>query len=74
MTAGEIEVLLVHEANPAYSLPAKAGFAEAMAKVAFKVCTSLFLDETAAVCDLLLPNHHTLERWDDARPATAYGV
>ena len=26
------------------------------------------LDETAALCDLLLPNHHALERWDDLRP------
>ncbi len=68
MNAGEIQVLLVHEANPAYALPAKAGFAEAMANVPFKVSTSLFLDETAARCDLLLPGHHALERWDDAVP------
>src|SRR5690606_7783107 len=27
-----------------------------------------FLDETSVACDLLLPNHHSLERWDDARP------
>ena len=37
-------------------------------KVPFKVSTSLFLDETAALCDLLLPQHHALERWDDLRP------
>jgi molybdopterin-containing oxidoreductase family iron-sulfur binding subunit len=28
----------------------------------------MFLDETAALCDLLLPQHHALERWDDLRP------
>ncbi len=68
MQAGEIAVLLVHEANPAYALPKSAGFAAAMAKVPFKVSTSLFPDETAALCDLLLPGHHALERWDDLRP------
>jgi Fe-S-cluster-containing dehydrogenase component len=28
----------------------------------------MYLDETAALCDLLLPQHHPLERWDDLRP------
>ena len=68
MNAGQIEVLLVHDANPAYALPRTAQFAEAMAKVPFKVSTSMVLDETAAAADLLLPSHHPLERWDDLRP------
>ena len=68
MNAGQVEVLLVHDANPAYALPRSAQFAEAMAKVPFKVSTSLVLDETAAAADLLLPSHHPLERWDDLRP------
>jgi Fe-S-cluster-containing dehydrogenase component len=68
MNAGQIEVLLVHDANPAYALPRTAQFAEAMAKVPFKVSTSMVLDETAAAADLLLPSHHALERWDDLRP------
>ena len=68
MAAGQIQTLLIHEANPAFTLPKSAGFAAAMAKVPFKASTALFLDETAAACDLLLPNHHALERWDDLRP------
>jgi molybdopterin-containing oxidoreductase family iron-sulfur binding subunit len=68
MEAGEIAVLLVHEANPVYALPKTGKFAEAMAKVPFKVSTALCLDETAAACDLLVPNHHALERWDDLAP------
>ena len=68
MNAGQISVLLVHDTNPAYTLPKSTKFAEAMAKVPFKVSTSLFLDETAAASDLLLPNHHALERWDDLAP------
>src|SRR5918994_4532134 len=68
MEAGEVAVALVHDANPAYTLPKSSGFAGRFAKVGFKVSTSLYLDETASLCDLLLPQHHALERWDDARP------
>jgi anaerobic selenocysteine-containing dehydrogenase/Fe-S-cluster-containing dehydrogenase component len=65
---GGTQVVVVHESNPAYSLPKAAGFDSKFAKAAFKVSTGLYLDETARLCDLLLPNHHALERWDDARP------
>jgi molybdopterin-containing oxidoreductase family iron-sulfur binding subunit len=68
MNGGQIAVLLVHNANPVYTLPKASGFAEALKKVGYKVSTSMYLDETAALCDLLLPQHHALERWDDARP------
>jgi molybdopterin-containing oxidoreductase family iron-sulfur binding subunit len=68
MDAGQVQVLIIHEANPVYSLPKSSKFAESLAKVPFKVSTSLFFDETAALCDLLLPNHHALERWDDLEP------
>jgi molybdopterin-containing oxidoreductase family iron-sulfur binding subunit len=70
MEGGQVSVLLVHDANPVYALPKAARFADQLKKVAFKVSTSLFLDETAALCDLLLPQHHALERWDDLAPRT----
>jgi anaerobic selenocysteine-containing dehydrogenase/Fe-S-cluster-containing dehydrogenase component len=65
---GRVAVLLVHDANPAYTLPKASDFAGKLGKVDFKVSTSMYLDETAALCDLLLPQHHALERWDDLRP------
>src|SRR5262249_44799489 len=68
MDGGQVGVLLVHDANPVYALPKAGGFAERMKKVPFKVSTSMYLDETASLCDLLLPQHHALERWDDAAP------
>jgi molybdopterin-containing oxidoreductase family iron-sulfur binding subunit len=75
MEGGRVAVVIVHGANPLYTLPAASGFAGRFAKVGFKVSTSLYLDETAAQCDLLLPNHHALERWDDSRPrAAVYGL
>jgi molybdopterin-containing oxidoreductase family iron-sulfur binding subunit len=68
MNDGRVKVLLVHGANPVYSLPPKLGFAEALAKVPFKVSLSPFYDETAALADLLLPASHNLESWGDAEP------
>jgi molybdopterin-containing oxidoreductase family iron-sulfur binding subunit len=70
MSSGAFDVVFVHEANPLYALPKSGGYAESFAKVGFKVSTANVIDETAAACDLILPNLHALERWDDlfARP------
>ncbi len=67
---GQVALLVVHDANPVYALPKASGFADRLKKVGFKISTSLFLDETAAQCDLLLPQSHALERWDDLAPRT----
>ncbi|HEY7529605.1 MAG TPA: molybdopterin dinucleotide binding domain-containing protein [Gemmatimonadota bacterium] len=68
MRAGEVRVLVVHDANPVFALPPAAGFAEALGNVPFKVGLSTFYDETAAHADLLLPASHWLESWGDAEP------
>ncbi|HJS43297.1 MAG TPA: molybdopterin-dependent oxidoreductase [Gemmatimonadales bacterium] len=66
MADGRVALLLVHGANPAHSLPG--AFQQALGKVAYKVSFSSYMDETAAACDLILPDHHPLEQWGDTRP------
>jgi anaerobic selenocysteine-containing dehydrogenase/Fe-S-cluster-containing dehydrogenase component len=66
MRAGQVPIAFVRGANPAYSLPASARFADAFAKVPFKVSFSLYPDETTELCDLVLPDLHALESWGDA--------
>jgi molybdopterin-containing oxidoreductase family iron-sulfur binding subunit len=68
MTAGAVDVLVVHDANPAYDLPASAGFRAALAKVALVVSTSPRVDETSALAHVVCPAPHALESWDDAAP------
>jgi molybdopterin-containing oxidoreductase family iron-sulfur binding subunit len=68
MAAGKVSVLIVHDADPAYSLPAAAGFAAALDKVGFVVSTASMIDETAARAHLVLPDHTPLESWGDAEP------
>src|SRR5439155_14973 len=66
MTNGRVALLFVYGTNPAHSLPG--AFQQALGKVAFKVSFSSYMDETAAACDLILPDHHPLEQWGDSRP------
>ena len=68
MGAGEVAVLIVKDANPAFTLPARAGFVEALAKVPFVVSLSSHLDETAARAHLVLPDLTPLESWGDYAP------
>jgi menaquinone reductase, molybdopterin-binding-like subunit len=65
-TAAEgIEALLVAESNPCYSLPDSEAVQGAFDKIPFVVSFSSFMDETAMNADLILPNHHYLERFED---------
>jgi anaerobic selenocysteine-containing dehydrogenase/Fe-S-cluster-containing dehydrogenase component len=68
MASGSVAVAIVHGANPAYSLPAGAGFREAFERVPFKVSFASAMDETSALCDLIMPDSHFLESWGDSSP------
>lgn len=64
-------VVFVYEANPAYALPQSNWAVEKLLNNNFLVSFSTFLDETAVLADLVLPNSYFLERLDDAY--TPYG-
>ncbi|MCA0376509.1 MAG: 4Fe-4S dicluster domain-containing protein [Gemmatimonadetes bacterium] len=66
MDAGTVPLAFVRGANPAHFMPKASKFAEAFAKVPFKVSFSTVPDETTQLCDLVLPDNHWLESWGDA--------
>ncbi|MBK5189256.1 MAG: 4Fe-4S dicluster domain-containing protein, partial [Gemmatimonadaceae bacterium] len=68
MRAGQVPVLFVRGANPVFTSPKSAKVADAIAKIPFKVCFSSYPDETAELCDLVLPDNHAIESWGDAQP------
>jgi molybdopterin-containing oxidoreductase family iron-sulfur binding subunit len=70
MEAGQVPIAFVRGANPAHTMPKSAGFAAAFAKVPFKVSFTSVPDETAQLCDLILPDNHWLESWGDAVTTT----
>jgi anaerobic selenocysteine-containing dehydrogenase len=63
MEAGQVQVLLVHGANPVYDLPDQAGFVKALANVPLVVSFAPIVDETAVWADLILPDRTYLESW-----------
>ena len=54
-------VVLVHDANPAYSLPRSSGVLDALSRAEMVIGFSSFLDDSGTYADLLLPSHHALE-------------
>jgi MoCo/4Fe-4S cofactor protein with predicted Tat translocation signal len=68
MNAGRIDVLIVHDTNPAFTLPPRTQFADAIKKVKAVVSLADRIDETAQYADYVLPTLHWLESWDDAEP------
>ncbi len=67
MRAGQVPLAFVRGTNPAYYLPASYKFADAFAKVSFRIAFSMYPDETTELCDLVLPDLHSLESWGDAQ-------
>ena len=63
-----VEVLLVDGVNPVFAAPPAWRVGEALSRVPFVVSFGSFIDETAALADLILPDHTFLESWVDAVP------
>jgi anaerobic selenocysteine-containing dehydrogenase len=73
MRAGDVQMLLIHGANPAYDLPPGSGFSDALSNVPTVVSFAPLVDETAVQADLVLPDRTYLESWgyEVVSPATS---
>jgi anaerobic selenocysteine-containing dehydrogenase len=71
--AGQVKALLVIDGNPLFTLPEQDKLRAALGSVPFIASFSSFLDETAAMADVILPNHVPLERWIDDVPEPGVG-
>jgi anaerobic selenocysteine-containing dehydrogenase len=67
-----VQVLFVVNANPVYTLPDTEAVQKAFDKIPLVVSFSSYMDETAAVADLILPNHVYLERYEDVPVAPGF--
>ncbi|MDA2918799.1 molybdopterin-dependent oxidoreductase [Desulfobacterota bacterium AH_259_B03_O07] len=75
MSKGEVELLLIYNVNPAYSLPPTIEFEEALKKVPFVASFSSFMDETTGHAHVILPDNTPLESWGDYKPKeSVYGL
>ncbi|MEX2426572.1 MAG: molybdopterin-dependent oxidoreductase [Thermomicrobiaceae bacterium] len=73
MIAGDVDLLMVHRANPAFGMPSASRISEALDQVSTVVSFSSFMDETTSQADLILPDHTTLEQWGLDVPDPAPG-
>ena len=62
------QVLLIHGANPVFGLPGVLNAANLLDRIPYIVSFSNVLDETTALADLILPDHHYLESWGTSVP------
>ena len=72
MQNGQVGALLIYGANPAYDYVDANGFNAALKKVKLTVSFTEKIDETAELCQYLVPHHHYLESWGDAEPKGGY--
>lgn len=60
-----VEILILHRANPLYGRPDKDQFRKALTKIPLVVSFTGVPDETSEYANLILPEHHFLEGWQD---------
>lgn len=63
---GGLDALVIHGANPVFTAPAAVGVADKLANVPFKVALTMFIDETSALADVVLPLASPYEDWGTA--------
>ncbi|HEY4322990.1 MAG TPA: TAT-variant-translocated molybdopterin oxidoreductase [Mucilaginibacter sp.] len=65
MKRGEVDAVFFLNANPVYDYFVSKDVVDGLKKVRLKVTFSNYSDETAALCNVLAPNHNYLESWGD---------
>ncbi|PRY04956.1 quinol:cytochrome c oxidoreductase iron-sulfur protein precursor [Pontibacter ummariensis] len=72
MNAGQVGAVFFYDANPVYHHPLTEAVVSGLAKVPLKVSFADRVEETAAFCDYVTPDHHYLESWNDYEPRKGY--
>ncbi len=65
MSAGKIKVLVMNDANYAYTLPRSSGFVEALKKVDLVLYTGNYNNATGGQAHYLIPAGNSMEVWTD---------
>lgn len=60
-----IKTIILYNTNPIFTAPKVMNIEEAFKNIPFIVSLSSFMDESAAMADLILPTHTFLEDWGD---------
>ncbi len=66
------DAVIFLDTNPVYTHPKGAAFGKALKNVKHKISMASHADETANMCDVIVPNHHALEAWMDFKPRASH--
>ena len=72
MNNGAVDAVFFLNANPAYDYHNPDAIKAALKKVRLKVSFSSYKEETAALCNIVAPNHYYLESWGDSNALAGY--
>jgi len=72
MNEGKLDAVMFYQTNPAYHFPEREKVISGIEKTGLSISFASTKDETAAVCQYLLPDHHYLEAWGDAEFKTGH--
>jgi molybdopterin-containing oxidoreductase family iron-sulfur binding subunit len=67
LAAGQVQTLVIAEANPLYTAPPDLGLAVHLPGVPELICADLAHNETSQRCHWFVPLAHPMESWGDAR-------
>ena len=68
LKAGRVGAVVFYNCNPVYDHARGAEVAEGIAKAKVSIATNGTLDETASLVQIVAPDHHFLESWNDFQP------
>ncbi|HSF53560.1 MAG TPA: TAT-variant-translocated molybdopterin oxidoreductase [Algoriphagus sp.] len=68
LKGGQVGGVIFYNCNPVYDHPRGAEIAEGIAKAKVSVATNGTLDETSSLVQIVAPDHHFLESWNDFEP------
>lgn len=76
ITSGKApDAVIFYGVNPVYSAPKGSMLKDALEKIKLSVSFAAYADETASKCKYIIPDHHTLEAWNDYSPkANEYAI
>ena len=68
LKGGSVGAVIFYNCNPVYDHPRGAEVAAGIAKAKLSIATNGTLDETASLVQVVAPDHHFLESWNDFHP------
>ena len=68
LKAGQVGGVIFYNCNPVYDFAKGAEIAEGIAKAQVSLATNGTMDETSSLVQMVAPDHHYLESWNDFEP------